>query len=188
MHCRGRGFLSWSGNQDPVGHVVWPRKNNNLKMIKSAHGEPWLCPFNGLPFCTVNPRKILNWSSLNCQPDHGHTLHNNFRWPSITLRLKSKVLSVLLCGLGPRCLCDSSATHLVPHSASLTSFLFLAHARYIGSQGPSRPSAGNTVPQICISLCSSLHKNDASSERPSLISGKNSSHLSYLKNPFAFLS
>lgn len=65
-------------------------------MIKTAHGEPWLCPFNGLFFCTLNPTGILNASSLNCQPDHGHTLHDNFRWPSITLRLKSKVLSCVV--------------------------------------------------------------------------------------------
>lgn len=164
-------FLVWESRSHRPSGMAKKKKKKHLKMIKTAHGEPWLCPFNGLFFCTLNPTGILNASSLNCQPDHGHTLHDNFRWPSITLRLKSKVLSVLLCGLAPCCLCDSSSTHLVPHSASLASFLSLEHARYIGSQGPSRPSAGNTVPQICISLCSSLHKNDASSERPSLISG-----------------
>ena len=127
-------FLVWeSRSHRPSGMA---KKKKNLKMIKTAHGEPWLCPFNGLPFCTLNPTSILNASSLNCQPDHSHTLHDNFRWPSITLRLKSKVLSVLLRGLAPCCLCDSSSTCLVPHSASLASFLSLEHARYIGSQGP----------------------------------------------------
>lgn len=140
--------------------------------------------FYRLLFCTVNPRKILNWSSLNCQPGHGHTLHNNFRLAFH--HTQTKVQSAL-CALVWFSLAGSVTP--VPPTWCLTLPAWplpaSAHAS-IGSQGPSRLPAGNTVPQICISLCSSLHKNDASSERLSLISWQNSSHLSHLKNPLLF--
>ena len=140
-------------------------------MIKSAHVEPLLCPFNGLPFCTLVPMGILNASSLYCQPDHVPTLLYTFQWPSITLRLKPKVLSMAFHGLAPCCLCDPNSTHSVPRSASLASFLFLEHAEYIRVSGLLLfPLLETLFPRYAhLSLYSHLCSNAVSSERPSLI-------------------
>lgn len=47
FHCRGSGFDSWSGNQDPAAcHTVWPHthkkkgcgfKHNKLFVLKAYH-------------------------------------------------------------------------------------------------------------------------------------------------------
>lgn len=122
-------------------------------MIKSAHVEPLLCPFNGLPFCTLVPMGILNASSLYCQPDHVPTLIYTFQWPSITLRLKPKVLSIGLPQSG-------SLLPLWPQFHPLCASFFqsglfsVSWACRIHSclRAFTVPSAGNTVPQICTSL------------------------------------
>lgn len=140
-------------------------------MIKSAHVEPLLCPFNGLPFCTLVPMGILNASSLYCQPDHVPTLIYTFQWPSITLRLKPKVLSIGL----PR---SGSLLPLRPQFHPLCAslfqsglFLFLEHAEYTRVSGLLLfPLLETLFPRYAhLSLYSHLCSNAASSERPSLI-------------------
>ena len=33
FHCQGRGFNTWSGNQDPTSHLTWPK----VKMPTGLH-------------------------------------------------------------------------------------------------------------------------------------------------------
>ena len=80
FHCRGHGFDSWSGKQDPACHAVWPKKRKEKSVLVRFNTNDLLQKADSLPKRPTFPLfkkqrcETNNMVYFQVELEHSHSL------------------------------------------------------------------------------------------------------------------